>query len=117
MLEDALAVLLITKEDYNSTRLQLGLFALPVRLDGLHEPESCLLDLLFRVVPLLLALLVLALQAFQEGIEIFIGLFHLGLLFLNRRLQVGDGHAHEAIDLLLVLSVTEVQIGRTAARP
>merc|ERR1719167_1501770 len=99
--------------------LELALLAraLAVRLDALHEPQAGFLDHLLGVVLLLRGLLVLALQALQELLELSVRLLHLRLLLLDLGLEIAGWHLHEALDLLLVLGVAEVHVRGTAARP
>mmetsp|Transcript_118335 Transcript_118335/g.232334 ORF Transcript_118335/g.232334 Transcript_118335/m.232334 type:complete len:237 (-) Transcript_118335:93-803(-) len=99
-----------------SRRSELGLLRLLVRLDGLHHAQAALLDVLLRVVALLLALLVLVLQALEQLLQILLGLGHLRVLLLDRLGQVGHGHGHVLVERGLLLLVAELRVRRPAAR-
>lgn len=85
-------------------------------LDGLEDTESTLLHGSDGVILLLNKFLVASLQLLDLRLEGALGVldFLVGLGDLS--LDVGVGHSHSGLDLLLLGIVAQVKVGRATAR-
>merc|ERR1719405_457650 len=100
----------------NLVSLELVLALALGGLDSLHEAEARGLDSSDGIVLLLHAIFVLLLEALNELLEVILGLGVLGLLLLDRGVEVVVGHVLELLDLGLLVIVAEVDVGRAAHR-
>jgi len=85
-------------------------------LDRLEHAESSLLDVGDGLLLLLLERLITLLELLELRLEGGLSVLHLLLSLGDLSIKLSSGEGHGALDLLLLLSVAEVEVGRAAGR-
>jgi hypothetical protein len=102
--------------DENEVYLELGLAGSLGSLDSLNQAKTGILDLLGLGLLVLLQLLVSLLELLHLSLESGLRLLEDLLLLGDESVKRGDGHGLQACDLLLLLIVAKIDVGRRAAR-
>merc|ERR1719263_419924 len=103
-------------QSFGETRLQLLLLLLAARTNGLHQTEARLLHGLDSIILLLRELLVCGLELLHLRLEFLLSLSLLLLLLLDLGIKILGRQSLEIGDLLLLVVVAEVNVGRRARR-
>merc|ERR1740117_2878450 len=87
-----------------------------VRLAGLHEAKSGILDFLLCILLDFHQVLVGLLKSIDTGLKVGFGLFHLFVAVGDHLVEFVSGHSKEFFDFCLFLGITEIDVGRGAHR-
>merc|ERR1719453_146139 len=85
-----------------------------VSLDRLEHAEAGLLHICDSLILPLHQLLVASLELLHLGLEVVLSIGQSLLALGNLSVEVGVGESHSLLDSLLLLSIAQVQVGRTA---